>query len=78
MASTVEFITYVCEQISEAGSIRFKKMFGEYGIYCNDKFIGLICDNQFFAKKTKAGEILLTSPREASPYKGAKLHFVLD
>ena len=56
MASTVEFVEYVCDQISGAGSITYKKMFGEYGIYCNEKIIGLICDNQFFVKKTKIGE----------------------
>ncbi|WP_026886356.1 TfoX/Sxy family protein [Clostridium beijerinckii] len=48
MASNIEFVEYVCEQISGAGSITYRKMFGDYGIYCNKKIIGLICDNQFF------------------------------
>lgn len=55
-----------------------QKMFREYGIYCNDKLIGLIGDNQFFVKKTKAGEILLNPSHETSHYKGGKKHFVLD
>ena len=37
MASTVEFVEYVCDQASGAGSIAYKKMFGEYSIYCNAK-----------------------------------------
>ena len=78
MASTVEFAEYVCDQISGAGNITYKKMFGEYGIYCNEKIIGLICDNQFFVKKTKIGETLLTSAEEASPYTNAKPHFVIE
>lgn len=79
MSSTVEFVEYVCEQISGAGNITYKKMFGEYGVYCNGKIIGLICDNQFFVKKTVAGQELLSSAvEEASPYKNAKLHFVID
>lgn len=78
MASTVEFVEYVCEQIGGAGNITYKKMFGEYGVYCNQKIIGLICNNQFFVKKTKVGETLLTSPEEASPYTNAKPHFVID
>ena len=53
-------------------------MFGDYGIYCNEKIIGLICDNQFFVKKTKIGETLLTSAEEAPPYANAKPHFVID
>ena len=78
MASTVEFAEYVCDQISGAGSITYKKMFGEYGIYCNEKIIGLICDNQFFVKKTIIGETLLTSAIDAPPYPNAKPHFVID
>lgn len=78
MASTVEFVEYVCEQISYQRNITYKKMFGEYGIYCNGKIIGLICDNQFFVKKTKAGKALLNSAEEASPYTNAKPHFVID
>lgn len=78
MASTIEFVDFVCEQISGAGNITYKKMFGEYGVYCDGKIIGLICDNQFFVKKTKAGESLLVNGEEASPYTNAKPHFVID
>ena len=78
MASTLEFVEYVCEQSNGAGIITYKKMFGEYGIYCNGKIIGLICNNQFFVKKTKTGETLLNEVEEASPYKSAKPHFVVD
>ena len=78
MASTVDFVEYVCDQISGAGNISYKKMFGDYGIYCNEKIIGLICDNQFFVKKTKIGETLLTSAEEAPSYANAKPHFVID
>ena len=46
MASSPDFVEYVCDQIGGAGSIAYKKMFGEYGIYCDGKVIGVICDNQ--------------------------------
>lgn len=78
MASTIDFVTYVCEQISSAGEITYKKMFGEYGIYCDSKFIGLICENQLFIKKTKQGEELIPNCPEAPPYTNAKLHFQID
>jgi TfoX/Sxy family transcriptional regulator of competence genes len=78
MASSLDFVEYVCGQISKAGNIAYKKMFGEYAIYCNGKVIGLICDNQFFVKKTPAGELLLQSGEEAPPYAGAKPHLVID
>ncbi len=37
MASSVEYIEFVCEQIASVGDIRYKKMFGEYMVYVNDK-----------------------------------------
>lgn len=78
MASSQEFVDYVCDQISGAGAITSRKMFGEYGIYCNGKIIGLICDNQFFVKKTSGAAVLLTDPEEAPPYDGAKPMFVIS
>ena len=55
MASKVEFVEFVVDQLQEAGTITYKKMFGEYGLYCNGKIFSLICDDQFFVKITKAG-----------------------
>ena len=39
MASSKEFVEYVCDQISDAGNIRYRKMMGDYCIYCNEKVI---------------------------------------
>ena len=55
MASNPDFVEYIRGQLSGAGEITCKKMFGDYGVYCDGKIIGLICDNQFFLKKTDAG-----------------------
>jgi TfoX/Sxy family transcriptional regulator of competence genes len=78
MASDLEFVEYVCEQIGEAGTITYKKMFGEFGIYCNAKIIGLICDDQFFLKITERGRALLPEAPEAPPYPGARPYFVIE
>ena len=78
MASDLEFVEYVCEQIGDAGKISYKKMFGDYTIYCEKKVIGLICDNRFFVKKTQGGENFYSGCAEDFPYFGAKLHFVPD
>jgi TfoX/Sxy family transcriptional regulator of competence genes len=78
MASSLDFVEYVCGQISSAGNIAYRKMFGEYAVYCNGKVVGLICDNQFFVKKTVAREMLLDSGEEAPPYPGAKPYLVID
>ena len=78
MASSLDFVEYVCEQLRGAGEITYKKMFGEYGVYCNGKIIGVICDNQLFVKKTSAGAAVYPNCREASPYEGAKAHFLVE
>ena len=52
MASHKDFVDYVAEQLREAGAIRSRKMFGEYGLYCDDVFFAVICDDQFFVKVT--------------------------
>ena len=45
MATTNEYIEYVCEQIKGIGEIRYKKMFGEFMVYVNDKPIIIVCNN---------------------------------
>lgn len=78
MASDLSFVEYVIQQTSEAGIITYKRMFGEYGIYCNDKFVGVICDNILYVKKTMAGDTVCPGLEEAPPYEGAKPHFVFE
>ena len=78
MASSLSFVTYVCEQMAQAGDIRFRKMFGEYGIYCNDKIVALVCDDQLFIKITKEGAALAPQLPKAPPYDGAKDYFLYE
>ena len=42
MASNADFVQYIADQCSGAGGIVTKKMFGDYGIYCDGKIFGLI------------------------------------
>ncbi len=77
MASDVSFVEYVCEQISESGKISFKKMFGEYALYYDDKVIALVCDNQLFLKPTNSGRLMIGDVVEEPPYPGAKPYFLI-
>ena len=76
MSSKPEFVEYVAEQCRGAGEITFKKMFGEYGLYCGGKIFALVCDDQFFVKITKAGESR-NLPKKP-PYDGAKDYFLVE
>ncbi len=77
MASDLSFAEYVCDQISASGPVSYRKMFGEYAIYCNGKVVALVCDNQFFVKSTAAGRTLIGNPVEAPPFPGAKPWFLI-
>ena len=44
MASSPEFVRYVCEQLADAGEITCKRMFGESGLWCDGKFFATIED----------------------------------
>ena len=77
MASDLEFVEFVVDQIKGAGDITFRKMFGEYAIYLNGKIVALVCDNQFFVKPTNAGREFIDDVVEAPPYPGAKPSFLI-
>jgi TfoX/Sxy family transcriptional regulator of competence genes len=77
MASDLNFVEYVRDQINGAGQVSFKKMFGEYAIYCNEKVVALVCDNQLFVKPTDAGRSMVGTIQEAPAYKGAKPYFLI-
>ena len=78
MASHQDFVDYVAEQLREAGAIRSRKMFGEYGLYCDDVFFAVICDDQFFIKVTPQGEAAFPNLPKAPPYEGAKDSFLVE
>ncbi len=78
MASDQKFVDYVLDQIENAGEITAKKMFGEYGIYADEKLFGLICDNKLFIKPTTSGRAFIDNVVEAPPYQGAKPSFLIE
>lgn len=78
MASDATFVDYVLDQIRGAGEVRAKKMFGEYGLYCNDTFFGMICDNRVFIKPTESGKAFMNEVIEGIPYPGAKPSLLIE
>ena len=78
MATTVEYIEFVCEQVRACGEIRYRKMFGEYMVYINNKPIFLVCDNTVYVKKHEKLQSLMAQAELGFPYKGSKEHYILD
>lgn len=78
MASDKDFVEFVVDQIRNAGEISYRKMFGEYAVYCDGKVVALICDNHLFVKPTESGRAFIGDVVEAPPYQGAKLYFLIE
>ena len=78
MASDQSFVEFITEQIEDAGVISWRKMFGEYAVYCDGKVVALICDNRLFVKQTEAGRKYIGNVVEAPAYPGAKPSFLIE
>lgn len=78
MASDKSFVEFIVDQIENAGLITYKKMFGEYAVYCEGKVVALVCDNRLFVKPTEGGRAFIVNVVEAPAYPGAKLSFLID
>jgi TfoX/Sxy family transcriptional regulator of competence genes len=78
LASEINFVDFVLDQIKNSGEITAKKMFGEYGIYSDGKLFGLICDDKLFIKPTHAGRKFIGNVVEAPPYEGAKPGLLIE
>lgn len=78
MATSTEYIKYVCDQIEGIGIIRYRKMFGEYMVYINEKPILLVCNDTVFIKIKEEIKDLMNNAEKSFPYNGAKEHYILD
>jgi len=71
MSTDRAFVDHVLEQLASR-ELEAKPMFGEYGLYCQGKIIGLICDNTLFIKPTDEGVAFAGRIARGEPYPGAK------
>ena len=79
MGSDIGFVEYVVDQIDPDLAVSDRRMFGEFGLYSDGRFLALICDDQLFIKPTGAGRVFIGDDLvEASAYPGAKPSFRID
>lgn len=78
MASSLSYVEFVMEQMSGAGAITYRRMFGEYGLYCDGKYFGVICNDRAMVKITSAGEALAPDCPRGIPYEGGGEMFAPD
>lgn len=75
MGTRAETMEFLADQLGALPNIRYRKMFGEYGLYCDEKVVAFICDDELFVKPTDAGRAYIGEPDEAPAYPGSKLYF---
>ena len=78
MATDQSFVEFIVDQLENVGQITCRKMFGEYALYCEEKVVALVCDNQLFVKPTEGGRAYIGDVTEAPAYPGAKPSFLID
>lgn len=79
MATSQSTVDFILDQLSRVGDVRARKMFGEYALYCNDKVVGLICEDTLYIKITELGKKFVgKNYHEAPAYPGAKVSMMID
>jgi TfoX/Sxy family transcriptional regulator of competence genes len=79
VATAQRTVDVILKAIAGVGAVSARKMFGEYGVYCDGKIVALVCDDQLFAKITAAGRAFLGDAVDEAPaYPGAKSSFRVD
>ena len=76
MSSSIDYLEYVLDLLSDIENITYKKMMGEYILYCDGIIFGGIYDNRFLVKKTKSLENM--GFKEEIPYPSAKPMYLVD
>ena len=76
MASDKRFLDFIMEKLNGLQNITYKKMMGEYLLYCDGVLFGGIYDDRLLVKKTENnGTFNLT---ENLPYENAKPMYLID
>lgn len=78
MSSDQDVVDDVVARMNAVGAARARKMFGEYGVYCEDLFVGVVCGNQLYLKATDSGRRVIPGCPEGPPYEGARDHLVIE
>jgi TfoX/Sxy family transcriptional regulator of competence genes len=71
---TVEFLLSQLEPLD----VRARAMFGEYGFYCDEKLVALVCQNTFYLKPTEVAEAYASELTPGPPYPGASDYLAVD
>lgn len=80
MATKQDFVDFIIDQIRNQDKIRYKKMFGDYAIYYDNKVVALCCDNKLYIKPLASNIDIIGKENlvEAKPFEGSKNWFLIE
>ena len=78
MATETSFVDYILETARFSGRLTYRKLFGEYALYLDEKVVAFACDNSLFIKPSKAVTTLAPDLPQGPPYPGAKDYPIAD
>ena len=76
MPTDKETVAFILDQLAPL-PVRARAMFGEYGLYCDEKIVALICDDTLFIKPTAIAHQFFTAADLAPPYPRAKNYYAV-
>ncbi|MGL5271223.1 MAG: TfoX/Sxy family protein [Selenomonadaceae bacterium] len=72
MATKIEYLNFILEQLTGLSEIEYRQMMGEYIIYYRGKIAAYVCDDRLLVKPVESvRRMLLDAPLEP-PCDGAK------
>ena len=79
MSTSPSTIDFILDQLVDIGHVSARKMFGEYALYCNERVVGLICNDTLYLKITDPGKNFVGKYyQEGSAYPGAKVSMMIS
>ncbi len=75
MSTRKETVAHILECLP---GTRARAMFGEYGLYLQDRVVALVCDDRLYVKPTPGALAVQPLADLAPPYPGAKDHILAD
>ena len=78
MATQERTVAILLDQLKAVSGMAARKMFGEYGLSCGGKPVGVICNDQLYLKITPQGRELAAGATEEAPYPGASPALRID
>lgn len=78
MASSMEFLDYILEQLRDLEDLEYRPMMGEFILYYRGKIVGGIYDDRLLVKPVSAAFDYVSDAQYALPYEGAKEMLAVD